>query len=93
MADTLFEPFPGDQAVHAIEEYLPTGLAFLAVVFQAGKCWLVHRVFTPNISVFRPVSYYATTHQTCSEYPLINVQEGSVLRKIAAFPLHRESRR
>ena len=38
-------------------------------VFQVRKCRLVHRVFTPNISVFRVAWYYATTHQTCSEYP------------------------
>ena len=47
-ADALFEPFPRDQAVHALEENLPTGLALLAVVFQVRKCWLVHRILHPK---------------------------------------------
>ena len=68
-ADTPFQPIPWDQAINALQEYLPAGLALLAGVFQVRKCRLVHRVFTPNISVFRVAWYYATTHQTCSEYP------------------------
>ena len=34
----------------------PAGLALLAGVFQVRKCRLVHRVFTPNISVARTSS-------------------------------------
>ena len=51
-ADAFFELFSRDQSIHALKEYLPPGLALLALVFQVGKCWLIYRVFTPNISVF-----------------------------------------
>ena len=44
----LFHLFPRDQSIHALQEYLPAGLALLALVFQVRKCWLVHRILHPK---------------------------------------------
>ena len=46
--DVLFHLFPRDQSIHALQEYLPAGLALLALVFQVRKCWLVHRILHPK---------------------------------------------
>ena len=49
--DALFQLFPWDQTIHALQEYLPASLALLAVVFQVRKCWLVHRILHPRTSL------------------------------------------
>ena len=50
-ADAFYELFPRDQTVHALKEYLPPGLALLALVFQVGKCWLGSIVSSPQTSL------------------------------------------
>ena len=70
---SVLQQLPRNQAVHTLQEKFPAGLALLALVFQIGKGWLVHTTSFPvSISLFSltmPHLNYATSPQTCSEYP------------------------
>ena len=66
--DAVLQLLPGGQAVHPLQEQLAAGLTLLPLVFQVGKCRLVHRIPFLYRS-FPGFSYYAIMTPTCSEYP------------------------
>ena len=76
-ADTPLQSWPGNQAIHPVQEQLPAGLAVLALVFQIGKGRLIH----PDSLLYwcrPPRPYHAIIPLTCSE-----ISKVFVVRRLA----------